>query len=192
MEAYGGCNQEETSLEKHCPGMQNAKSKLSWNWNWWVMWTAMRRAFTGTLQPKWEPRISRELTDIEHEKGSSTQCLLHLGLHWQDQAFWVSVPSGRWEVLPTTAEEDLSRDHLANLTHTKKSMGPGGVLQSVRWETRPKSSQGFSPSCLKKHGNLVRSPWQERQMSHLFSKRGRKRIQITKGQSDSPQSMERL
>lgn len=124
MEAYGGCNQEETSLEKHCPGMQNAKSKLSWNWNWWVMWTAMRRAFTGTLQPKGEPRISRELTDIEHEKGSSTQCLLHLGLHWQDQAFWVSVPSGRWEVLPTTAEEDLSRDHLCKLDTYKKVYGP--------------------------------------------------------------------
>lgn len=150
----------------------------------------------GLLQVQRQPKnqgYHGQLTDTGHEKGWCTQCLLHLGLYWQDEASWLSVHSGRWEVLPTTAEEDESRDHFGKLDTYKNVDGP-------RWDASEYTLRDQAKVITRLLSIIFEKAWQSgkvpmtgrRQMSHLPSKRGRKKIQITKGQSDSPQSMERL
>lgn len=67
-----------------------------------------------------------QLTDTGHAKGWCSQCLLHLSIYWQGQASWASMPSGRWDVLPTVAEHQ-SRDHLHKLVTYKR-------VDGTRWD----------------------------------------------------------
>jgi len=164
---------------------RNRKSKLSWNWNRRVTWRATRRASTGTLAAR---RRTKDITGsllTQDVKKADTLC-----------AFFTSVSTGKIRLPGFLCLVAGEKFHLqqqrkikvgttcTNRTHKKKSMGPDGMPQGVHWEIRPKSSQGRSLPSLKKHRNLVRSPMiGKRQMSHLSSKRGRKRIQLKANQT---------
>lgn len=160
MKAWGGCNQEETSPQKHCPGMQEWKVKTQ-NGNWWVMWKVTRRAFTSTVATR------GRTSDIVGK--SLTQ-----GMHGADalSAFFISVFTGkvRFPELPCLVEgemfylqqQNIRVGPLTQTVHIQELMGPDGFLQSGHWETRSKPSQGCSLSSLRKHSNLVRSPSQEK------------------------------
>lgn len=97
MKAWGGCNQEETSPQKHCPGMQEQKVKTQ-NGNWWVMWKVTRRAFTGTVATR------GRASDIV---GNS----LTQGVHRADalSAFFISVFTGKVRLpeLPCLVEGEM-------------------------------------------------------------------------------------
>lgn len=97
MKVCGGCNQEETSPQKHCPGMQgienqNLELKLVSN---------VKRHKKGFYRYSGSQKDNRRycghLTDTRHAKGWCSQCLFHLGIYWQGQASWVSMPSGMWD-----------------------------------------------------------------------------------------------
>lgn len=96
-----------------------------------------------------------QLTDTGHARGWCFQSLLHLSIYWQGQASWASMPSGRWDVLPTAAEHQ-SKDHLHKLVTYKR-------VDETRWdpseekETRSMPLLGCSLSPLRKHRNLVKS-----------------------------------
>lgn len=79
------------------------------------------------------------------------------------------------------AEEDQSRDHLCKLDTHKNVDGP-------RWNASD-CTPGNQAKVMARLLSIFEKAWQsgkvlmtaKRQMSHLSSKRGRKRIQLTKG-----------
>lgn len=158
---------------------KNGKSKLSQNCNWWVMWKATGRASTST-------QVAKRRT------GDTMGNLLTWDMERADVlcAFYTLVFTGKTKLAVPLAggkfylqqQRKLKVPTSVKWTRTKMSVGPDGMLQSVHWETRPKAPQGCSQSSLKILSNLLRP--RKKQMSHLCSKRARKRIQITKGQSE--------
>ena len=83
MEACGGCNQEETSLQKHCPGMQERKVKTQLELQLMSDVKSHKKDFYRyTGSQKENQGYHGQLTDIGHEKG-----------------LMYSVPSSPWSLL---------------------------------------------------------------------------------------------
>lgn len=121
MEACGGCNQEETSLQKHCPGMQERKVETQLELQLVSDVKSHRKGFYQyTGGQKQNQGYHGQLADMGRGKSWGTPCLLHFGFYWQNQA---CCACGRWEVLPTTAEESQS-PHLSEVDMYKNVSGP--------------------------------------------------------------------